>query len=496
MYFLLKIIFQGGNEYILDVAICSTLDEHADSRDTVGFQLFSFIVEDWRCYSETHSSLMKYCAVSSLLMAASTEGRLFVDRHLPSNVNPQFISYLSRRRMDMHFSKKPTLIAVVQKIRTIFVKSISRERLVLISKRRCKMTKRNSTGGNESDDGDSSASTAVNVPSSTNAFRQRALLLPSTSGCGDYDKQRGGVDSSLNELLGQIGLHLNIPDAPGFTLDTDGDQTLTAEYGSNNNPSDDEDETEYFIDDADGTVSSSSAMAKEENTDERDSQEDPFVYDPCHSDAEQMDTEDDDENQIKPKKIKVTSEVIDSDLEVLSVKGDESESCSEDEGTAPGKSTVGCENERERDEEEAESGEDVVPNYDEDSDAEDEVTVNTPITTIKAFPPNCIPSANQSNLAAANRSSDEADESEIHQESSGSNQSPPTNQKRVSASPPPQSSAPVISAVLMRTRRKTRATAAAASDSNVGSESKTSGTRGRGRVIPTRITRSSQCNKK
>lgn len=380
----------------MDVILCSTLDEQTSSQFKVGFQLFSFIVEDWRHYVDTHSILMKYCAICALLSEAGDQGKNVVDNHIPAKqvLDKSFLNYL-RQKLDGDFGGPAKKISsaslVIQNIRPNVIKSISRHRLVVVSSRDISGSSRE-----HSHSSDSSSST-VNLP-----YRDGERKEISSSGYPAEDP--------MNQLLEGLGLGAN------FCLDIVGEHREDMEHN------DDEYMMDFDEDHGVGVVSSSTRRRHRSST--TTSSENVKIEDESLESVNEEANESDDvdlgmdadqylckqlDKKIKEKTdelqrrmklkhkheesefeseegngdatltsktqrrmsspvakapVKKMFDEEDSDLEVVSVvevdnvdmKDKVASECSDDSAS--------------RDEEEAESGEDVVPNYDEDSDVD------------------------------------------------------------------------------------------------------------------------------
>lgn len=373
----------------MDVILCSTLDEQTSSPHKVGFQLFSFIVEDWRHYMDTHSILMKYCAVCALLSEACDQGKNVVGNHAPAQqvLDKSFLNYL-RQKLGGDFGAKNKKIesvsVVIQNIRPNVIKSISRNRLVVVSSRDISGSSRE-----HSNSSDSSSST-VNLPS--RGAERKAI---SSSGYPAEDP--------MNQILEGLGLGAD------FCLDTVGEHREDMEH----------DEDMMDVDEGHGVVSSSTRRRRHRSSttsssdnvkinDESDQEDvesdvdlgmDAGQYVVKQLDREikektyelkrrielrhkkqesESESEDDNGNATLTSKtqsrsapspvpnapVKKMFDEDDSDLEVVSVVEVENVE-------ANNKSASECSDDSaSRDEEEAESGEDVVPNYDEDSDVD------------------------------------------------------------------------------------------------------------------------------
>ncbi|CAL8120886.1 unnamed protein product [Orchesella dallaii] len=139
LYYMLKLMFEVDSEFVLDVVLCSNLDEHAATDDDVGFQVCSNIVADRSSYlgsKSSESSKMKYCYVASIL-SDSAEGQKIIERDLRSDASKDFVVYLNNTLgMELEVTNNYLYKNIVENIKTKrFIAGMSRSRLIIVSAR-------------------------------------------------------------------------------------------------------------------------------------------------------------------------------------------------------------------------------------------------------------------------------------------------------------------------------------------------------------------------
>ncbi|CAL8088236.1 unnamed protein product [Orchesella dallaii] len=474
LYYMLKLMLQVDTEYVLDVVLCSNLSEHASTDDDVGFQVYSNIVGDWRYYLDSkssESSKMKYCYVASLL-SESTEGQRIIERDLPSYASKEFVVYLNNTLgMKLKLTKNYLYANIVQQIKTKrVIIAMSRRRLIIVSERDVSKTRVAEHEDNSDADSHSSNST-VNIITSSNKNKQRhpdssqddqpedlGFRLDTTGSynndqanwrSNEYDslvssstnKRRRTSDSSTDTLSIDRNVKIDEDNAMVEQIDEgnnprarsgkSGHRLRTTTATSSSSIEEVEIPSRFQSMDLDADRLDARSPDRNENEDELDDITSEFQHreligkelrealgaeidsDPDHGhDENDQDEEEgyektEDEDYIgRSRKHSSTKLVVsdddeeddenDSDLEVLEIVEDNAMISSP-----------------ERDEAEAESGEDVVPNYDDDSD-EDRMGLdvaslnNSKETTI--VPPS--PKASTSSTLEDNDNSSEEEDKE------------------------------------------------------------------------------------
>lgn len=409
------------------MALCSTLDEHATSNHKVGFQLFSFIVEDWRCYNETLSTLMKYCAISSLLSEASSEGQIFVERNLPQDMDKDFPKFLNKTlNIDVGKvgkKKVSSLLDVVKIIKATRVRSLSRNRLIVVSRRDVSSTPlaKPSDLGDEVSDVESTTSTVINCPASSSSGTENKVLRQNQAGQPTGTGDTFLKDIGLDFCLDNVGdLNESQSAGTGFEFNYDRDSFLNDSLAQEESLVSSSSAVPYKIQQKKEKTNLPGRLSKtlksvsfdEEEMDITKQHKDTsknasyLGYEPLSDHEEQFKSlEDEEEEDMHPPPKKISSvkgnngNVLDKLDQELSKKKEDSlnededsdleliEIPSEADADACKRKVIDNDNDtsdsscNERDEAEPESGEDYVPNYDEDSNEEEEEDMDVGVST-------------------------------------------------------------------------------------------------------------------
>lgn len=362
LYYQLRLVFESDFEYILDVALTSTLDEFCTSKDTVGFRLFSLILEDRHAFSNTNRDLLKYLTICGILMDSCADGPRKVEKfgYFNHPIEPDFKDYLKTVLVGTSegFEKRlKTYKDVCKNVKPNLVKCQARGRLVVVSERHL-----NGSQGGSSDSSSNFEDGGVDEIENGN------VELPSTS-----FRQ---VDEQMDDLLGQLGLG---DDA--FYLDRSGE-------GEENYESCEESVDHHQVSSSSQTRRNGDVLLNDEeyvssspgkktpalnnfySPREPDSDEEVEAFhhhkeqnmeedqETVQDQEEKENSSDSDGMEVPPEKDAKPAEE-DSDLEVIA-----------EVVTTPQRDNASDGSEASRDEAEPESGEDEVPNYDVDSDEE------------------------------------------------------------------------------------------------------------------------------